>query len=627
MRTGRPLLLELAGELKATRGEQEVLSEALIAIIPSVDAQALAAALPRERDADLVGQQYLAERMIRSWADGAGPSWVRTLVNAGYGGALNALETVQQHAEAHARKIRSALDSAEQQKASFDEPSLPKRLASLSRQLGPPFALALVDERCLTGWRAVSPNQPVPLQMESMRTLFKWNSNDSTLRNALQGLLNEYNLASLGCRRHIKVAFDHGSRADKDGMPHADRLVAAIQAYGEPIDGLPTASITPERTRQLLASLAQEADACSRLANADKDSRTATKRRLKLAPDKLRSPQASTVQQVLALLLARAAPAVAAVAAQAPPHALPLADAAPALAQPAAAEQALPVAEPAGAALALPAPAEPAAPLAAIDAPVVAVPAPPHAPPLADAAAALAQPAAAEQALPLAVAAGAALALPAPVALAAPRAANDAESLVRVKAAVDEVLRSKLRGRMRTDCERCARGFAQPDLLRRYAEVGNRGNPEAKQCCFLEEHAYSLKALADEVLSVKETELLQTTSLKKNHHELHTAVQGEVLKLVQTECGIGLLGTPTVPTSAKKKQRMSDGSGIDTGKSEHRVTLYSLVRGDSGTCKIAASQKRHVNVFMGLRPSSTSTSADGGSTSASASASASASLQ
>ena len=154
-----------------------------------------------------------------------------------------------------------------------------------------------------------------------------------------------------------------------------------------------------------------------------------------------------------------------------------------------------------------------------------------------------------------------------------------------VASAVHEVLGGKLRARMRTDCERCKRGFEQPDLLRRYSELGKKGSPETKECCFWLEHAYPLTTLADEVLRQKEASLLQQTSFNKR--KLHEVVQGKALSLLQSECGIGLLGTPTATTNAAR-------TGSD--KRIHRVSLY--VREPDGKLK---SMGQSVNMIMGLR--------------------------
>ena len=331
-----------------------------------------------------------------------------------------------------------------------------------------------------------------------------------------------------GCRR-AQGRRGYGAAAVARAGKRAGGCLAIAWRHPAPTClGGPT-PISDAYTRQLLATLAPEAECCSAKLNADSNSSAPTKRRLSRAAAKLRNPEASTVQQVRALLLNLAAPAIAAPAGQ-----LVLA----------------------GAALLLPAPVAPAAPL------------------------------------PAPVAAGAALALPAPVAPAAPHAVSDAESLVRVKAAVDEVLGGKLRSRMRTDCLLCVRGFAQPDLLRTYSEKGS--NPHVWQCCLWEEHACPQSELVKEVMDAKEPELLQTTTFKTR--KLRDTVQTEVLKLVQAECGIGLMGTPTVPTSAKRK--MPDGSQSDTGKRVCRVTLK--VPGDHGLAA-ASPRGQQADMFMGLR--------------------------
>ena len=163
--------------------------------------------------------------------------------------------------------------------------------------------------------------------------------------------------------------------------------------------------------------------------------------------------------------------------------------------------------------------------------------------------------------------------------MAAAAAPLDASAMV--SAAVNEVLGGKLEGRKRTDCPRCVQGFERPGLLLNYSRIAK---PELKECCCLAEHACPLSALVEEVLTQeKEKELVESTKL--GVRKLKNLVADEVLKLVQSECGIGLLGTPT------EKSAKSGG-----GRQQHRVRLYALVGG-----KIKSVGGQHNNVFMGLR--------------------------
>ena len=101
-----------------------------------------------------VWNDLVACKLLRRWADTAGPSWVRALVYAGYGHARSRLQALQD-------RIEKALRDGKQV-AKFEEPAMPAALYRLAIQLGPPFSLALMDEAWLAAWRAVKGDEPVP---------------------------------------------------------------------------------------------------------------------------------------------------------------------------------------------------------------------------------------------------------------------------------------------------------------------------------------------------------------------------------------------------------------------------------------------------------------------------------
>ena len=73
-------------------------------------------------------------------------------------------------------------------------------------------------------------------------------------------------------------------------------------------------------------------------------------------------------------------------------------------------------------------------------------------------------------------------------------------------------------------------------------------------------------------------------SAKLRELKLKGLVADEAVKLVQTECGIGLMGTPT------EKSETSGG-----GRQQHRVRLYELCAGK------LKSVGQYNDMFMGLR--------------------------
>ena len=75
------------------------------------------------------------------------------------------------------------------------------------------------------------------------------------------------------------------------------------------------------------------------------------------------------------------------------------------------------------------------------------------------------------------------------------------------------------------------------------------------------QHACPLSTLVDEVLTQeKKDELMRSTNL--GVRKLTALVADEVLKLVQTKCGIGLLGTPTARPA---KRQVVAGSSTRSG--------------------------------------------------------------
>eukprot|EP00966_Prymnesium_polylepis_P268589 6204886-Prymnesium_polylepis.1 len=181
-----------------------------------------------------------------------------------------------------------------------------------------------MDEAWLAAWHAVKGDEPVPGGAGTLagpwqggvQRMFALSSRDDGMADAndtsnplaqTKKLLQVLRQDANPCHTQLAAAFDHGSRDDKDGQPHADRLVAAMRARGEPVDGMLHDSISPERVRQLLAALAPEAEYYSAKLNNNQRVSTSTSRRLRKAANKLRNPENSTVKKVSAQLLARAA--------------------------------------------------------------------------------------------------------------------------------------------------------------------------------------------------------------------------------------------------------------------------------------------------------------------------------